>query len=170
MIWIWVLILNFLDLCLNLFFCVDDIVLMFKWVCDLELVSFVFLSMCCCVPWMELVLDLVRFCWMKGDSRVCVLIFWSTLCLVLNFLGVFVLWVCCVWFLIFCVCVWFWIFWVCVLFWIFWGCLYCEYVVFDFEFSGFVLDFEFFGFMFNIEFFIFQFWIFWGKKKTQNFF
>ena len=23
-------------------------------------------------------------------------------------------------------------------------CLYCEYVVFDFEFSGFVFDFEFF--------------------------
>ena len=40
---------------------------------------------------------------MRGDSWVCVLIFWSTLC------------------------------------------LYCEYVVFDFEFSGFVFDFEFSG-------------------------
>ena len=40
-------------------------------------------------------------------------------------------------------------------------CLYCEYVVFDFEFSGFVFDFEFF-----------LFWIlnFLGKKETQKFF
>ena len=101
LIWIWVLILNFLDLCLNLCFCVADIVLMFKWVCVLELVSFEFLSLCFCIPWMELVLDLGWFCWMRGDSWVCVLIFWCTLCLILNFLGVFVLWVCCVWFWIF---------------------------------------------------------------------
>ena len=58
---------------------------------------------------------------MRGDSWVCVLIFWSTLC------------------------------------------LYCEYVVFDFEFFGFVFDFEFFGIVFNFEFFR-------GKKKTHNFF
>ena len=40
-------------------------------------------------------------------------------------------------------------------------CLYCEYVVFDLEFSGFVVDFEFF-----------LIWIlnFLGKKETQNFF
>ena len=54
---------------------------------------------------------------MRGDSWVCVLIFWSTLC------------------------------------------LYCEYVVFDFEFFGIVFDFEFFGIAFNFEFFR-------GKKKT----
>ena len=37
-------------------------------------------------------------------------------------------------------------------------CLYCEYIVFDFEFSGFVFDFEFF-----------LIWIlnFLGKKETQ---
>ena len=58
---------------------------------------------------------------MRGDSWVCVLIFWSTLC------------------------------------------LYCEYVVFDFEFFGFVFDFEFFGIVFNFE-------LFRGKKKTHNFF
>ena len=46
--------------------------------------------------------------------------------------------------------------------------LYCEYVVSDFEFSGFVFDFEFFGFVFNFEFFLFEFLIFWGKKN-QNF-
>ena len=40
-------------------------------------------------------------------------------------------------------------------------CLYCEYVVFDFEFSGFVFEFEFF-----------LIWIlnFLGKKETQKFF
>ena len=38
-------------------------------------------------------------------------------------------------------------------------CLYCEYVVFDLEFSGFVVDFEFF-----------LIWIlnFLGKKETQK--
>ena len=41
-------------------------------------------------------------------------------------------------------------------------CLYCEYVVFDFEFSGFVFDFEFF-FNLNFEFSG-------GKKKPRNFF
>ena len=51
-------------------------------------------------------------------------------------------------------------------------CLYCEYVVFDFEFSGFVFDFEFFSFVFNFEFFLFEFWIlnFLGKKKPRNIF
>ena len=50
--------------------------------------------------------------------------------------------------------------------------MYCEYVVFDFEFSGFVFDFEFFVFVFNFEFFIFEFSIlnFLGKKKTPEFF
>ena len=40
-------------------------------------------------------------------------------------------------------------------------CLYCEYVVFDFEFSGFVFEFNFF-----------LIWIlnFLGKKETHNFF
>ena len=40
-------------------------------------------------------------------------------------------------------------------------CLYCEYVVFDLEFSGFVVDFEFF-----------LIWIlnFLGKKETQKIF
>ena len=52
---------------------------------------------------------------MRGDSLVCVLIFWSTLC------------------------------------------LYCQYVVFDFEFFGFVLDFEFSRFVFDFEFFGFVF-------------
>ena len=34
---------------------------------------------------------------------------------------------------------------------VFWSmlCLYCEYVEFDFEFSGFVFHFEFFGFVFD---------------------
>ena len=41
-------------------------------------------------------------------------------------------------------------------------CLYCEYVVFDFEFSGFVFDFEFF-FIWILNFLG-------EKKKTQNFF
>ena len=41
-------------------------------------------------------------------------------------------------------------------------CLYCEYVVFDFEFSGFVFDFEFF---FNLNF------EFSGEKRNpENFF
>ena len=59
-------------------------------------------------------------------------------------------------------------------------CLYCEYVIFDFEFSGFVFDFEFFVFVFdfeffvfvfNFEFFIFEFSIlnFLGKKKPRIF-
>ena len=47
-------------------------------------------------------------------------------------------------------------------------CLYCEYVVFDFEFFGFVFDFEFFffSFVFNLNF------EFSGgeKKKPRNFF
>ena len=40
--------------------------------------------------------------------------------------------------------------------------LYCEYVVFDFEFSGFVFDFEFFSFVFNFEFF--------GEKRNLEIF
>ena len=41
-------------------------------------------------------------------------------------------------------------------------CLYCEYVVFDLEFSGFVVDFEFF---FNLNF------EFSGEKRNpENFF
>ena len=47
--------------------------------------------------------------------------------------------------------------------------LYCEYVVFDFEFSGFVFDFEFFFIFFNFEFFYLNFEFF-GEKKTQIFF
>ena len=51
-------------------------------------------------------------------------------------------------------------------------CLYCEYVVFDFEFSGFVFVFEFFVFVFNFEFFIFDFSIlnFLGKNLPRIFF
>ena len=50
-------------------------------------------------------------------------------------------------------------------------CLYCEYVVFDFEFFGFVFDFEFSWIVFNFEFFFrSNFEFFQGKKKTQNFF
>ena len=50
-------------------------------------------------------------------------------------------------------------------------CLYCEYVVFDFEFSGFVFDFEFFGIVFNFEFFWVQILNFFrGKKKPRIFF
>ena len=45
-------------------------------------------------------------------------------------------------------------------------CLYCEYVVFDFEFSGFVFDFEFFWFVFNFEFFIYLNFEFSGEKKN----
>ena len=80
----------FLDLC----YCVFYIVLMFKF-------GFVFLSLCIYVPWMDLALDLGWFRWRRWDLWVCVLIFWSMLC------------------------------------------LYCEHVVFDFEFSRFVFDFEF---------------------------
>ena len=50
LIWIRVLISNFLGLCLNLCYCVVDIVLMFKWVCVLKLILFMFLSLCVCVP------------------------------------------------------------------------------------------------------------------------
>ena len=45
------------------------------------LCSFMFLSLCFFVHWMDLVLDLGWFCWMRGDSWVCVLIFWSMFCL-----------------------------------------------------------------------------------------
>ena len=45
--------------------------------------------------------------------------------------------------------------------------MYCEYVVFDFEFSGFVFDFEFFGFVFNFEFFFVGILNFLGKKKPK---
>ena len=32
------------------------------------------------------------------------------------------------------------------------GCVcICEYIVFDFQFSGFVFDFEFFGFVFDFD-------------------
>ena len=48
-------------------------------------------------------------------------------------------------------------------------CLYCEYFVFDFEFSRFWFDFEFFSFVFNFEFFYLNFEFF-GEKKTQKFF
>ena len=60
----------------------------YAWTCAIVLLilclrlnGFVFLSLCFCVPWMDLVLDLGWFCWMRGDSWVCILIFWSTLCL-----------------------------------------------------------------------------------------
>ena len=45
--------------------------------------------------------------------------------------------------------------------------MYCEYVVFDFEFFGFVFDFEFFGFVFDFNFFglVFDFDL--AGKKTQ---
>ena len=49
-------------------------------------------------------------------------------------------------------------------------CLYCEYVVFDFEFYGFVFDFEFFSFVFNFEFFYLNFEFSGKKKKPRNFF
>ena len=49
-------------------------------------------------------------------------------------------------------------------------CLYCEYVVFDFEFSGFVFDFEFFGIVFNFEFFLVQILNFFRGKKNPEFF
>ena len=91
------------------------------------LCSFMFLSLCFFVHWMDLVLDLGWFCWMRVDSWVCVLIFWSTLC------------------------------------------LYCQYVVFDFEFSGCVfivsilcLILNFLGLCLILNFL--------GKKKTQKFF
>ena len=45
-------------------------------------------------------------------------------------------------------------------------CLYCEYVVFDFEFSEFVFDFEFFWFVFDFEFFIYLNFEFSGEKKN----
>ena len=59
---------------------------------------------------------------MRGDSWVCVLIFWSTLRLYCQYV---------------------------VFDFEFFVCLYCVYVAFDFEFSVFVFDFEFFGFVFN---------------------
>ena len=49
-------------------------------------------------------------------------------------------------------------------------CLYCEYVVFDFEFFGFVFDFEFFGIVFNFEFFLVQILNFFREKKIEFFF
>ena len=59
-------------------------------------------------------------------------------------------------------------------------CLYCEYVVFDFEFFGIVFDFEFFRIVFDFEFFriVFNFEFFFcsnfeffqGKKKPRIFF
>ena len=49
-------------------------------------------------------------------------------------------------------------------------CLYCEYVVFDFEFSGFMFDFEFFGIVFNFEFFFVQILNFFRGKKNPEFF
>ena len=52
----------------------------------------------------------------------------------------------------------------------FFGCICIEYVVFDFEFSGFVFDFEFFGFVFNFEFFFNLNFEFSGEKKPHNFF
>ena len=45
--------------------------------------------------------------------------------------------------------------------------MYCEYVVLDFEFSGFVFDFEFFGFVFNFEFFLVGILNFLGKKNPE---
>ena len=127
----------------------------------MSLCSFVFLSLCFFVPWMDLVLDLSWFCLMGGDSWVCVLIFWST---------VFILSICCVWF------------------WIFWVYLYYEYVVFNFEFSKFVFDFEFFGCVCIVSmlclilnfldlYLILNFFLglclilnFWGKKNPEFFF
>ena len=47
-------------------------------------------------------------------------------------------------------------------------CLYCEYVVFDFEFSGFVFDFEFFGIVFNFEFFLVRISNFFREKKNPE--
>ena len=108
--------------------------------------EFVFLSLFFCVS------ELVLLCSLNGFS----VRFWLVLLNERRFISlcsyilehiVFVLSKCCAWF------------------WIFWVCLYCEYIVFNFEFSRFVFDFELFGIVFN-----FEFWIFWGKKKTQNFF
>ena len=49
--------------------------------------------------------------------------------------------------------------------------MYCEYVVFDFEFFGFAFDFELFGIVFNFEFFFCSnFEFFQGKKKNPEFF
>ena len=100
------------------------------------LCSFMFLSLCFFVHWMDLVLDLGWFCWMRGDSWVCVLIFWSMFC------------------------------------------LYCQYVVFDFEFSGCVfivsilcLILNFLGLYLILNFLgLCLILNFLGKKKTQKFF
>ena len=69
-----VLMLKFGYVLLDLCYCVSNIVLMFKF-------GFVFLSLCFYVPWMDLVLDLGWFRWRRWDLWVCVLIFWSMLCL-----------------------------------------------------------------------------------------
>ena len=104
--WICAIVLLILCLCLNLGLC--------SWACFY-------------VPWMELVLDLGWFCWMRGDLWVCVLVFWS------------------IW------------------------CLYCEYVVFDFEFSGCVC-------VVSMLCLILNFWVCiwfrfsWGKKTHKFFF
>ena len=46
-------------------------------------------------------------------------------------------------------------------------CLYCEYVVFDFEFSGFVFDFEFFlCLILNFFYLNFEF----SREKKPEFF
>ena len=98
--WICAIVLLILCLCLNgfvflsLFFCVSKLVLL----CSLngfsvrfglveleEIHGFVFLYF--------------------GACCVCIVLM---LCLILNFLGVFILWVCCVQFWISWVCVWFW--------------------------------------------------------------
>ena len=105
--------------------------------------GFVFLSLFFCVSKLVLLCSLNEFSVKFGLVLLNERRFMGLCSYILEHV-VFVLWVCCVWF---------WIFWVCVWFWIFWVCLYCEYVVFDFEFSGFMFDFEFSG-----------------GKKTQEFF
>ena len=106
--------------------------------------SFMFLSLFFCVPWMDLVLDLGWFCWMRGDSWVCVLIFWSTLCLY----GQYVV-------LDFefsrCVCI-------------------VSMLCLILNFLGLCLILNFLGLCLILNFFWFKFWIFSGKKKPIIFF
>ena len=112
----------------------------YAWTCATVLLilylclhEFVFLSLFFCVS------ELVLLCSLNGFSVKFGLVLLNErrfmgLCSYILEHVVFVLLVCCAWF------------------WIFWVCLYCEYVVFDFEFSGYVFDFEFFGFVFDFEF------------------
>ena len=107
----------------------------YAWTCAIVLLilclclnGFVFLSLLFCVSELVILCSLNAFSVRFGLVLLNERRFMSFCSYILEHV-VFVLSICCAWF------------------WIFWVCLYHEYVVFDFEFSGFVFDFEFFGFV-----------------------